>query len=141
MSWKEQVDKAVNALKDVTESDSVKSIVTKATETARKLVKKAKEGALDAAQAFIQANSDPSALKLQYLNAYVSIVSPSDSIVITRPSGGTLVISDGSDNGLVINAAADKAYVAEMIGTVNRVNANTYDLGAEDGIDVVVIKS
>lgn len=141
MSWKEQVGKAVNALRDAAESERVKSIVSKATETASKLVEKGKGGALDAAQAFIQANSDPSALKLQHLNAKVSIVSPSDSVEITRPSGGTLVISDGSGNGLVINAAEDKAYVSETIGTVIRVNENTYDLGPEDGIDVVVIET
>lgn len=65
------------------------------------------------------------------------LVSPKNIVIPER----TLVISDGSGNGLVINAAADKAYVAETIGAVNRVNANTYDLGTEDGIDVVVIKS
>lgn len=141
MSWKEQVDRAVSALRDVAESERVKSIVNKATETATNLVQKGKTGALDAAQAFIQANSDPSALKIQHLNAKVSIVSPSDSIEITRPSGGTLVISDGSDNGLIIDAATDKAYVTETIGTVVRVNENTYDLGPGDGIDVVVIET
>lgn len=141
MSWKEQVDKAVNAIRDVAESDRVKSIFAKATETASRLVEKVKAGALDGAQAFVQANSDPSALNLQHLNANVSIISPSDKVEITRPSGGTLVISDGSGNGLIINAAADNAYVTETIGTVNRVNANTYDLGTEDGIDVVVIKT
>ena len=141
MSWKEQVDKAVNALRDVAESERVKSIVSKASETATKLVEKGKAGALDAAQAFVQANSDSSALRLQYLNAKVSIVSPSDNIEITRPSGGTLVIADGSGNGLVINATTDKAYVTETIGTVVRVNENTYDLGPEDGIDVVVIET
>lgn len=140
MSWKEQVNKAVNALRDVAESEPVKGVVARAQETATKLVGKAKEGALDAAQAFIQANTDPSALKVQHLNADVSIVSPADKLEITRPSGGTLVIADGLVNGLVINAAADKAYVTETIGTVNRVNANTYDLGAEDGINVVVVK-
>jgi hypothetical protein len=140
MNWKDQVDRAVNALRDVAESEPVKDIVAKAQETATKLVGKARDGALDAAQAFVQANSDPSALKLQHLNADVSIVSPSDSVEINRPSGGTLVISDGSGNGIVINAAADKAYVTETIGIVNRVNANTYDLGAEDGINVVVVK-
>ena len=141
MSWKDQVDKAVNAIRDVADSERVQGIVTKARETASKLVEKVKAGALDGAQAFVQANADPSALNLQHLNANVSIISPSDKVEITRPSGGTLVISDGSGNGLIINAAADKAYVTETIGTVNRVNANTYDLGIEDGIDVVVVKN
>lgn len=140
MNWKDQVNKAVDSLKDVAESETVRNIVGKAKETATKLTRKAKEGAMDAAQAFIEANSDPSALRLHYLNADVTIVSPSDGVEITRPAGGTLVISDGSENGVVINAAADQAYVTETIGTVNRLNANTYDIGAEDGINVVVVK-
>ncbi len=140
MNWKDQVNKAIASLKDVAESDTVRNIVSKAKETATTLTQKAKEGAMDAAQAFIEANSDPSALKLRYLNADVSIVSPSDGVEITRPAGGTLVISDGSGDGVVINAAADQAYVTETIGTVNRLNANTYDIGGEDGINVVVLK-
>ncbi len=140
MNWKDQVNKAIDSLKDVAESETVRNIVGKAKETATTLTQKAKEGVMDAAQAFIEANSDPSALKLRYLNADVSIVSPSDGVEITRPTGGTLVISDGSGDGLVINAAADEAYVTETIGTVNRLNANTYDIGAEDGINVVVLK-
>ncbi len=140
MNWKDQVNKAIDSLRDVAESETVRNIVGKAKETATTLTQKAKEGAMDAAQAFLEANSDPSALKLRYLNADVSIVSPSDGVEITRPTGGTLVISDGSGDGLVINAAADEAYVTETIGTVNRLNANTYDIGAEDGINVVVLK-
>ena len=140
MNWKDQVNKAIESLKDVAESDTVRNIVNKAKETATTLTQKAKEGAMDAAQAFIEANSDPSALKLRYLNADVSIVSPSDGVEITRPTGGTLVISDGAGDGVVINAAAGQAYVTETIGTVNRLNANTYDIGTEDGINVVVLK-
>ncbi len=140
MNWKDQVNKAIESLKDVAESDTVRNIVNKAKETATTLTQKAKAGAMDAAQAFIEANSDPSALKLRYLNADVSIVSPSDGVEITRPTGGTLVISDGAGDGVVINAAADQAYVTETIGTVNRLNANTYDIGTEDGINVVVLK-
>jgi hypothetical protein len=30
--------------------------------------------------------------------------------------------------------------VAETVGSVKQLNANTYDLGAEDGINVVVFK-
>ena len=140
MNWKDQVNKAIASLKDVAESETVRNIVGKAKETATTLTQKAKEGAMDAAQAFLEANSDPSALKLRYLNADVSIVSPSDGVEITRPTGGTLVISDGSGDGIVINAAADEAYVTETIGTVNRLNANTYDIGTEAGINVVVLK-
>ncbi len=140
MSWKDQVNKAIDSLKDVAESETVRNIVGKAKQTATTLTQKAKEGAMDAAEAFIEANSDPSALKLRYLNADVSIVSPSDGVEITRPTGGTLVISDGSGDGIVINATADEAYVTETIGTVNRVNANTFDIGSEAGINVVVLK-
>ncbi len=140
MSWKDQVNKAVDSLKDVAESETVRSVVSKAKETTKKLTQRAKEGAMDAAEAFFAANTDPSALKLHHINADVTIVSPSDGIEITRPAGGTLVISDGSENGVVINAAADQAYVTETIGTVNRLNANTYDIGPEDGINVVVVK-
>jgi hypothetical protein len=140
MSWKENLDKAVQAIKNVTENDAVKNLTAKARQSATKFVQKAKEGALNAAEAFVEANSDPSALKVRYLNADLSIVSPSDGIEITRPNAGTVVISDGLGNGLVINASADKAYVAETVGTVSRLGANTFDLGTEDGINVIVLK-
>lgn len=112
----------------------------KGEETAQALARRAKAGALDAADAFVQANSDPSALKVRFLNADVNVVSPSDGIEITRPSAGSLVISDGEGNALVINAAAEKAFVAETIGDAKRLERGTYDLGPEDGINVVVIK-
>jgi hypothetical protein len=140
MSWKDKLDEAVKAIQHIAESDTVKSITTRARQTAVKLAQKAKEGAVNTAEAFVEANSDPSALKIRYLNADFSIVSPSDGLEIKRPQGGTVVISDGTGNGLVINASADKAYVAETVGTVTRLGANTYDLGAEDGINVVVLK-
>jgi hypothetical protein len=140
MSWKENLDKAVQAIKNVTESDAVKNLTAKARQSATKFVQKAREGVLNAAEAFVEANSDPSALKVRYLNADFSIVSPSDGIEITRPNAGTVVISDGLGNGLVINASADKAYVAETVGTVSRLGANTFDLGTEDGINVIVLK-
>jgi hypothetical protein len=140
MNWKDQLNKAIDALKDVAESDTVKNITTKARETATKLAQKARGGALSAAEAFVEANSDPSALRFRYLNADFSIVSPSDGIEITRPNAGTIAISDGVGNGLVINASAAKSFVAETVGTVKQLSANTYDLGAEDGINVVVFK-
>ena len=139
MSWKDKLDEAVKAIQNIAESDTVKGITTKARQTAAKLAQKAKEGAMNAAEAFVEANSDPSALRIRYLNADFSIVSPSDGLEIKRPQGGTIVISDGT-NGLVINASADKAYVAETVGTVARLGVNTYDLGAEDGINVIVLK-
>jgi hypothetical protein len=140
MSWKESLDKAIKAIKDVTESEPVKSITSKARDTASKLAQKAKTGVLSAAEAFVEANSDPSAFKVRYLNADLSIVSPSDGIEVSCPHAGTIAVSDGAANGLVINASADKAYVAETIGIVARLGANSYDLGTEDGINVIVLK-
>ncbi|MGH9195153.1 MAG: hypothetical protein ACRD1T_05390, partial [Acidimicrobiia bacterium] len=87
------------------------------------------------------ANADPSAVKVRYLNADFSIVSPSDGLEITRPQGGTLAISDGAGNAVVINASAERTQVTETVGTVKKLNDNTYDLGTEDGVNVVVLKS
>lgn len=140
MSWKEQLNRAIDGLKGATESESARRFAARAKETAQALARRAKAGALDAADAFVQANSDPSALKVRFLNADVNVVSPSDGIEITRPSAGSLVISDGEGNALVINAAAEKAFVAETIGDAKRLERGTYDLGPEDGINVVVIK-
>lgn len=140
MSWKDKLDEALKAIKSAAESDSVKNFANKARQTAVALASKAREGALNAAEAFVEANSDPAALKVRFLNADLSIVSPSEGIEITRPNAGTLVISDGTGNGLVINASAEKPYVAETIGTVSRLAANTFDLGSEDGINVVVLR-
>lgn len=140
MNLKSQFDKAIATLRDIAESDTIKDLTFKAKVTASNLAKRAKEGALGAAEAFIEANSDPSAVKVRYLNADFSIVSPSDSIEITRPQGGTMAISDGAGNAVVINASAERAQVTETVGTVKKLNDNTYDLGAEDGINVVVFK-
>ncbi|MGH8479152.1 MAG: hypothetical protein ACREXK_06185 [Gammaproteobacteria bacterium] len=140
MNWKEQLDKAIETLKQAAESGTMKNLTAKAKETASTLAQKAKTGALGAAEAFVEANSDPSTFKVRYLSADVSVVSPSDGIEITRPSANSVVISDGAGNGIVINAAAAKAYVSERIGTVAQLGGNTYDLGAEDGVNVVVLK-
>ena len=129
------------ALRDAAESDTARGIAAKARQTASSLAEKAKEGAIDAAQSFVQANADPSAIKIQFLNASVSVVSPSTGFEVGHPSEGTIVVSDGEHNGLIINAAAEPAYVAETIGSVTQLNANTYDLGTEDGINVVVIET
>lgn len=140
MNLKEQFDKAIATLKDIAESDRIKNLTSQAKVTASNLAKRAKEGALGAAEAFIEANSDPSAIRVRYLSADLSIVSPSDNIEITRPQGGTMAISDGAGNAVVINASAERAQVTETVGTVKKLNDNTYDLGAEDGINVVVFK-
>ena len=140
MNWKEKLDEAIKAIKNVAESDTVKAVTSKAQETAVNLAQKVKAGALGAADAFVTANAEPSTVRIHYFNADISIVSPSDGIEIKRPHGGTLVISDGTGNGLVINASADKAYVAETVGAVTRLGANSYDLGVEDGINVIILK-
>ncbi len=141
MNWKEQFDKAIGTLKGLAESDPIKDLTSKAKVTASNLAKRAKEGALSAAEAFVEANADPSAVKVRYLNADFSIVSPSNGLEIARPQGGTLAISDGAGNAVVINASAERAQVTATVGTVKKLNDNTYDLGAEDGINVVVFKS
>ena len=49
-------------------------------------------------------------------------------------------MADGQGNGLVLNAAADPAFVAESIGSVAQLSGITFDLGQEDGVNVVVPK-
>ena len=138
MSWKEQLDKAVASIKEAAGSEQARDMAAKAKATATVLARKVKEGAVDAADALVEANRDPSALTVRFLNANLTVLSPSEEIAVTRPDAATLVIADSQGNGLVVNAAADPAYVAEMIGNVTRLSGNTFDLGAEDGINVVV---
>ena len=94
-----------------------------------------------AGDALVEANREPSSLTVRFLNADLTVLSPSEGISVTRPDGTSLVVADGQGNGLVINAAADPAFVAEMIGSVAQLSGNTYDLGQEDGINVVVTKT
>jgi hypothetical protein len=138
MSWKEQLDKAIASIKEAAASEQARDIAAKAKATATVLARKVKEGAVGAADALVEANREPSALTVRFLNANLTVLSPSEGISVTRPDAATLVIADSQGNGLVVNAAADPAYVAEMIGNVTRLSGNTFDLGAEDGINVVV---
>ncbi len=140
MNWKEHLDKAVAMVKEAATSERAQELAAKAKATAGVLVEKAKSGALEAADALVEANRDPSSLSVHFMNADLTILSPGEGISITRPDAATLVVGDGQGNGLVINAAADPAYVAEMIGAVARLNGNTFDLGAEDGVNVVITK-
>ena len=140
MGWKEQLDKAVAAIKDAAESERAQAIAARARATAVSLASKAKEGALSAADAFVEANRDPSALAVRFLNVDLTVLSPSEGISVTRPDAATLVVSDGQGNGVVINAATDPAFVAEQIGTVKQLSGNTFDLGPEDSVNVVVLK-
>ena len=139
MNWKNHLAKATSALREAAESDTARKLSAQAKQTAGNLSQKLKAGALDAAQTFIEANADPASFQVRFLNVRMSIVSPSNGIEIARPSEGTLVVSDGENNGLIINAAAKPAYVVETIGKVSKLSANTYDLGVEDGVNVVVI--
>ena len=107
MTWKEQLDKALATIKEAAESEQAQSFASKAKTTALQLGLKLKEGAVDAAGAFVEANSDPAAIKVSFLNVAVSVVSASDGVEITKPNAGSLVVADGEGNGLVINAAAD----------------------------------
>jgi hypothetical protein len=140
MSWQEQLDKAIAAIKDAAESEQARHFAAKAKTAATNLAQKVRQGAVSAADTFVEANRDPASMALRYINADVTILSPSEGISVTRPDAATLVVADGQGNGLVINAVTDPAYVAEMIGTVTRLSGNTFDLGEEDGINVVVTK-
>ena len=138
MSWKEQLDKAITSIKEAAGSEQARDMAAKAKATATVLARKVKQGAVGAADALVEANRDPSALTVRFLKANLTVLSPSEGVSVTRPDAATLVIADGQGNGLVINAAADPAYVVEMIGNVGRLSGNTFDLGPEDGINVVV---
>ena len=140
MSWNEQLNKAMAAIKQAAESEQAQDLAAKAKETAAALIAKIRAGAVDAAEAFLQANRDASSLKVGFLNADLTVLSPSDGISISRPDAATLVVADGQGNGIVINAGTDPAYVAELIGSVSQLSGNTFDLGPEDGINVVVTK-
>ena len=132
MGWQDQLDRAIAAIKDAAESERARDIAAKARQTASTLAQKVKDGAVSAADTLVEANRDPSSMTVRFLNADLTVLSPSEGISVTRPDAATLVVSDGQGNGLVINAATDPAFVVEMIGTVARLSGNTFDLGAED---------
>ena len=140
MNWKVQLNKAIEAVKDAAESETARNMAATAKQATGRLVQKAKSGALDAAQSFVEANSDPAAFKCQFLNVQLSVMAPSNGLEISTPSEGTVVVSDGEENGLVINAAAKPPYVLKTVGIVTQLNANTFDLGPEDGINLVLIE-
>ena len=141
MDWKEQLNKAAAALTHVAESDAVKNLTARARDAASGLAKRAKQGVLSAADAYVEANADPAALRIRHLNADISILSPSDGLQVARPNAGALVISDGAGNGLVIGVGGEQARVTQTAGVVKILNATTYDLGSEDGVNVIVGKA
>jgi hypothetical protein len=141
MDWKGQLDKATSALKGVADSDKVKSLTAKAKQAASDVAAAAKKGAATAADAVTKATSDPATLKLHYMGAEISVVSPSDGLQISRPHAAALAIADGAGNAVVISLAPPKAQVGETIGVVKKLNDTTFDLGPEDGVNVVVLKA
>jgi len=140
MSETNQLDKAIAAIKQAARSETARDLASKAKATAEQLARKVKDGALDAAEAFVEANRDPSSITVGFINADLTVLSPSEGISISRPDAATLVVADGDGNGLVINAATEPAFVTDMIGTVTQLSGNTFDLGPEDGVNVVVTK-
>lgn len=141
MDWKEQLSKATSALKGVAESDTVKGLTAKARQAAVDLARAAKQGAASAADAVAVATSDPATMRLHYMSTEISVVSPSDGLQVTRPHAGALVISDQAGNGLVISLAPPKAQVTETVGEVKRLSDTTFDVGSEDGVNVVIVKA
>jgi hypothetical protein len=63
MSWKEQLDKAIAAIKDAAESDKARDLATKAKSAALVLARKARNGAVSAADAFVEANGNGLAIR------------------------------------------------------------------------------
>jgi hypothetical protein len=139
MNFKKQINRAVNSVKSAADSNAAHNIVSTAQATAHKIADKAKEWTLDAAEFVVQANSDPSSLKVQFMHSDLCIASPSDSIQLTRPNATTLTISDGNGNSIVLNTSAEEQFVIETVGSVKRVDEFTYNLGSVDGVNVVVI--
>jgi hypothetical protein len=139
MDWKAQLDKATAAIKGVAESDKMKNLTAKAKDAASGIAAAAKKGAHAAADAVAKATSDPSTLRITYMGMEISIVSPSDGLQITRAHAGALTIADGAGNALVVNLES-KPQAGETVGTVAKLDDTTYDLGAEDGVNVVVLK-
>jgi hypothetical protein len=140
MSWKEQLDKAVGSIREAADSEKARDIAAKAKHAALSLVGKVRNGAVSAADAFVEANRDASSIEVSFLSARITVLSPADGVSVTRPSAASLVVSDDNGNGLVINAAAEPAFVVETIGTVSQLSGNTFDLGPEDGVNIVITK-
>jgi hypothetical protein len=88
MNWKEQLDKAIAAIREAAESEKAREIAAKAKEAATTLAREAKEGAVSAADAFVEANRDPSSLEVRFLNANLIVLSPSEGI---SPSPGPML--------------------------------------------------
>lgn len=140
MEWKEKLNQAVAALSGVADSETVRNVTEKARQAASGLAQRARQGVLGAADAYVEANADLTSLRIRYLNAEVTVLSPSDGLQLSRPHAGALVISDSAGNGLVVGVGGDKARVTETVGTVKHLNDSTFDLGEQDGVNVIVLK-
>ena len=101
MSWQEQLDKAVASIKAAAESETARNMADKAKETAMDLARKVKDGAVSTADALVEANTEPSSLMIRFLNADLTVLSPSEGISVSRPDAGSLVIADGQGNGQI----------------------------------------
>ena len=88
MSWKEQLDKAIATIRAAAESETARDMAATAKATATVLARKVRVGAVDAAGAFVEANRDPSVLTVRFLNADLTVLSPSEGISVTRPDAG-----------------------------------------------------
>ena len=75
MSWQEQLDKAVAAIKDAAESEQARNFAAKAKTAATNLAQKVRQGAVSAADTFVEANRDPASMALRYINADATILS------------------------------------------------------------------
>jgi len=140
MDWKAKLEQATAAIKGEADSEKLKTLTAKAKQAASDLAEAAKKGTAHAAAAVSRATSDPTTLRLSYLGAEISVVSPSDGLQVTRAHTGALVVADGDGNALVISLTEPGPQVAESVGVVNKLDDTTYDLGAEDGHNVVVLK-
>lgn len=141
MDWKDRLNQAASALGSVADSETVRNLTAKAKQAASGLTQRARQGVLSAADAYVEANADPTSLRIRYFNAEVTILSPSDGLQLSRPHAGALVISDGAGNGLVVGVGDEKARVTETVGAVKLLNDSTFDLGEQDGVNVIVLKT
>ncbi len=94
MGWQEQLDRAIAAVKEVADSDKAQDMAAKAKATATDLARKVKDGAVSAADALVEANREPSSLTVRFLNADLTVLSPSEGISVTRPDAASLVVDD-----------------------------------------------
>jgi hypothetical protein len=140
MDWKAQLDRAAAAVKDVAESDTVKNLTARAKDAAIDLAWAARKGAADVAGKVAQAVADPATIRLHYLNTEIDVVSPSDGLQVTRCNAGAVVIADQAGNGLVVTLTP-RPTVTESVGVVKQLNETTWDVGPEDGVNVVVLKA